>query len=216
MASCLVCAAPASIYCQQDNAFLCLGCDASIHSANLLSSRHTRLPCCDLCHRQVASVWCKEDAAHLCNVCDGEVHASNPIPHDRVAVKPISSPCSNATVRGAGCTVDCGVGRSGRSTNVVRSGDEARTLSSNVPLLPFPHCAVLPPPSKHAHTGPRLPCSLRLGTRGSGGARPPDGGQQLRVREVPPRAIPRRAGRAEGGLLRGALRRRGARDARAS
>jgi len=130
-----VCAAPASIYCQQDNAFLCLGCDASIHSANLLSSRHTRLPCCDLCHRQVASVWCKEDAAHLCNVCDGEVHASNPIPHDRVAVKPISSPCSNATA--PACPAPCALAP-GAQVAPVPQMEDSNSACGKSPLAQSP------------------------------------------------------------------------------
>lgn len=94
MSSCLVCAATAAVYCEQDNAYLCKKCDQTIHGHNVLAQRHVRRPLCDLCHRSVAAVWCKEDAAYLCSGCDVEVHAANPIPHDRVAVTPIGASCA--------------------------------------------------------------------------------------------------------------------------
>lgn len=40
MPTCVMCAAPASFFCAQDDAFLCSGCNLSIHSANVLASRH--------------------------------------------------------------------------------------------------------------------------------------------------------------------------------
>lgn len=40
MKSCVMCAASATHYCTQDDAFLCQGCNESIHSANILASRH--------------------------------------------------------------------------------------------------------------------------------------------------------------------------------
>lgn len=40
MKTCVMCAASATHYCPQDDAFLCSGCNTTIHSANLLASRH--------------------------------------------------------------------------------------------------------------------------------------------------------------------------------
>lgn len=42
---CVVCEKrPAVLYCHQDDAHLCLACDEQVHSANLLASRHQRIP----------------------------------------------------------------------------------------------------------------------------------------------------------------------------
>lgn len=42
---CAACrAAPATIFCSADAAFLCVPCDITIHEANKLAQRHTRLP----------------------------------------------------------------------------------------------------------------------------------------------------------------------------
>lgn len=40
MKSCVLCAAPATHFCAQDDAFLCGACNISIHSANALASKH--------------------------------------------------------------------------------------------------------------------------------------------------------------------------------
>lgn len=86
MASCVVCTALASIYCTQDRAFLCLGCDKTIHGANVISRMHKRLPVCELCKRSAAAVYCNEDAAALCTGCNAEVHSANPLPHTVVPI----------------------------------------------------------------------------------------------------------------------------------
>lgn len=36
--------APGAVYCQADAAVLCAACDAEVHSANLISHRHHRVP----------------------------------------------------------------------------------------------------------------------------------------------------------------------------
>ncbi|CAL5039790.1 unnamed protein product [Urochloa decumbens] len=43
---CELCGAPAAVHCAADAAFLCAACDAKVHGANFLASRHrrTRLP----------------------------------------------------------------------------------------------------------------------------------------------------------------------------
>lgn len=36
--------APCAFYCRADSAALCAACDADVHSANTLASRHRRVP----------------------------------------------------------------------------------------------------------------------------------------------------------------------------
>ncbi|OEL28521.1 hypothetical protein BAE44_0010461 [Dichanthelium oligosanthes] len=43
-AACAVCGAAAAVYCTADAAALCSPCDAAVHAANLLASRHERVP----------------------------------------------------------------------------------------------------------------------------------------------------------------------------
>ncbi|TKW21978.1 hypothetical protein SEVIR_4G157200v4 [Setaria viridis] len=40
--SCELCGAPAAVHCAADAAFLCAACDAKVHGANFLASRHRR------------------------------------------------------------------------------------------------------------------------------------------------------------------------------
>ncbi|KAF8658631.1 hypothetical protein HU200_059097 [Digitaria exilis] len=39
---CELCGAPAAVHCEADAAFLCAACDAKVHGANFLASRHLR------------------------------------------------------------------------------------------------------------------------------------------------------------------------------
>ncbi|RCV30461.1 hypothetical protein SEVIR_6G104600v4 [Setaria viridis] len=43
-AACAVCGGVAAVYCAADAAALCTPCDAAVHAANLLASRHERVP----------------------------------------------------------------------------------------------------------------------------------------------------------------------------
>ncbi|XP_022134642.1 zinc finger protein CONSTANS-LIKE 5 [Momordica charantia] len=81
---------PAAVYCRPDSAFLCLTCDAKIHCANKLSSRHDRVWMCEVCEQAPAVVMCKADAAALCVTCDADIHSANPLArrHERVPVEP--------------------------------------------------------------------------------------------------------------------------------
>jgi zinc finger protein CONSTANS len=79
MSSCIVCCAPAKIWCENDKAFLCAGCDLTIHTANSLAAKHTRGPVCDLCFRVAAVTFCKNDSAFLCVECDKAIHLNNPL-----------------------------------------------------------------------------------------------------------------------------------------
>ncbi|XP_010548562.1 PREDICTED: zinc finger protein CONSTANS-LIKE 3 [Tarenaya hassleriana] len=82
--------ATATLFCRADTAFLCGGCDARIHSANKLASRHARVWICEVCEQAPAHVTCKADAAALCVTCDADIHSANPLArrHERVPVTP--------------------------------------------------------------------------------------------------------------------------------
>ncbi|GAB4832478.1 Zinc finger protein CONSTANS-like [Ancistrocladus abbreviatus] len=84
--------APCTVYCRADSAYLCTGCDARIHAANEVASRHERVWVCDACERAPAAFLCKADAASLCAVCDADVHSANPLArrHHRVPILPIA------------------------------------------------------------------------------------------------------------------------------
>ncbi|GAB2245979.1 hypothetical protein Droror1_Dr00001472 [Drosera rotundifolia] len=90
MKPCEACRSSAAIlFCPADTAFLCSPCDAKIHGANPLASRHDRLRLCDVCEASPAAVTCKADAASLCLTCDRDIHEANPLArrHERVPIE---------------------------------------------------------------------------------------------------------------------------------
>lgn len=95
---------PALIYCQADSAYLCGACDARVHGANLLASRHERVWLCEVCEQAPASVTCKADAATLCETCDADIHSSNPLAcrHERLPVVPFLGPTAAAAAARGG------------------------------------------------------------------------------------------------------------------
>ncbi|CAL5191297.1 unnamed protein product [Lathyrus oleraceus] len=84
--------APCAVFCRADSAYLCAGCDARIHAANRVASRHERVWVCEACERAPAAFLCKADAASLCSSCDADIHSANPLAsrHQRVPILPIS------------------------------------------------------------------------------------------------------------------------------
>ncbi|GAB4828027.1 Zinc finger protein CONSTANS-like [Ancistrocladus abbreviatus] len=84
--------APCTVYCRADLAYLCTGCDARIHAANQVASRHERVWVCEACECAPAAFLCKADAASLCATCDTDVHTANPLArrHHRVPILPIA------------------------------------------------------------------------------------------------------------------------------
>ncbi|PON58581.1 Zinc finger-domain containing protein [Trema orientale] len=90
-------AGSAAVFCRADSAFLCLSCDAKIHCANKLASRHERVWVCEVCEQAPAAVTCKADAAALCVSCDADIHSANPLAqrHDRVPVEPFFDPADS-------------------------------------------------------------------------------------------------------------------------
>ncbi|CAI9780716.1 unnamed protein product [Fraxinus pennsylvanica] len=81
-------AAPWTVYCRTDAAYLCNGCDGRIHSANRVASRHERVWVCGACESAPAAFFCKADAASLCTTCDADIHSANPVArrHKRVPI----------------------------------------------------------------------------------------------------------------------------------
>ncbi|XP_075518147.1 zinc finger protein CONSTANS-LIKE 3-like [Primulina tabacum] len=81
-----------AVFCRPDSVFLCTTCDANIHAANKLVSRHARV-----CEQAPASVTCKADAAALCTACDSDVHSVNPLAHrhERLPVIPFFNAASS-------------------------------------------------------------------------------------------------------------------------
>ncbi|CAI9756042.1 unnamed protein product [Fraxinus pennsylvanica] len=65
------------VYCKSDAARLCLFCDAKVHSANALSSRHPRTLVCEACRRRPVYVRCFDHEMFMCRSCDNSHHASS-------------------------------------------------------------------------------------------------------------------------------------------
>lgn len=62
------------VYCSADAAHLCLSCDAKVHSANALSSRHPRTLVCESCRYSPAFVQCSSHRMFMCRDCDRSHH----------------------------------------------------------------------------------------------------------------------------------------------
>ncbi|GFP92638.1 zinc finger protein constans-like 10 [Phtheirospermum japonicum] len=84
------------VYCQSDEASLCMSCDQNVHSANALSRRHSRTLLCDRCNSQPAFVRCTEERKSLCQSCDWTEHAAGPNTHKRQPVNYYSGCPSSA------------------------------------------------------------------------------------------------------------------------
>nr|BAJ08369.1 Hd1 [Oryza sativa Japonica Group] len=84
-------AAPSVVYCRADAAYLCASCDARVHAANRVASRHERVRVCEAYEQAPAALACRADAAALCVACDVQVHSANPLArrHQRVPVAPL-------------------------------------------------------------------------------------------------------------------------------
>ncbi|KAL8037244.1 hypothetical protein ABFS82_11G026900 [Erythranthe guttata] len=83
----------ALLFCRAESAFMCMSCDAKLHSADdkpAAARRHERVWMCDVCQQAPAAVTCKADAAALCVTCDRDIHSANPLArrHERAAVVP--------------------------------------------------------------------------------------------------------------------------------
>ncbi|WCJ24454.1 B-box zinc finger family protein [Euphorbia peplus] len=70
------------VYCKADAAFLCLSCDAKVHSANSLSNRHLRTLLCDSCRNRPAHARCLDHRMFLCYTCDHRIHLGSS-PHQK-------------------------------------------------------------------------------------------------------------------------------------
>ncbi|XP_061359008.1 zinc finger protein CONSTANS-LIKE 2-like [Gastrolobium bilobum] len=119
--------AACTVYCHDDSAYLCSRCDAQIHEANFMASRHKRVFVCEACERAPASFLCKADAASLCSSCDAEIHSANPLAsrHHRVPVLPFS----NKEEQDHGCFVGNGSEEEEEEEVFDEEDDEAEAAS---------------------------------------------------------------------------------------
>ncbi|CAK7326651.1 unnamed protein product [Dovyalis caffra] len=62
------------VYCKADAAYLCLSCDAKVHSANTLFNRHLRTLLCDSCRFHPAYAQCLDHQMLMCHGCDRSLH----------------------------------------------------------------------------------------------------------------------------------------------
>ncbi|KAF7094859.1 hypothetical protein CFC21_097135 [Triticum aestivum] len=82
------CAVPSVVYCRADSAYLCASCDAQIHAANRVASRHERVLLSEAYKHAPVVLECHADAAALCAAYEAQVHYTNLLAtmHQRVPV----------------------------------------------------------------------------------------------------------------------------------
>lgn len=61
---CEMCNGRAELFCKQEKATLCRSCDAQVHGANVIASRHERYWLCELCDCGIAKV-CSNSKAQI-------------------------------------------------------------------------------------------------------------------------------------------------------
>ncbi|GAV77228.1 zf-B_box domain-containing protein/CCT domain-containing protein [Cephalotus follicularis] len=72
---------PATLYCSADSAKFCLSCDQQVHSANSLSSKHSRTRLCDNRKAELVSVRSSRDNLLLCQqYCDHDCFNNSSVP----------------------------------------------------------------------------------------------------------------------------------------
>ncbi|KAM1112643.1 hypothetical protein EV1_045122 [Malus domestica] len=70
MKNCELCRLPARIFCESDQAILCWDCDAKVHGANFLVSRHSRSLLCHGCQSPTPWKASGEKLGHTFSVCE--------------------------------------------------------------------------------------------------------------------------------------------------
>lgn len=152
--------AAAALFCRADAAFLCVACDARIHCANRVASRHERVWLCEVCEQAPAAVTCKADAASLCVSCDSDIHSANPLAsrHERVPVQPFFDHPSAAVNFSWAHTFP----PKADEPVIIKSAAESHLVFSEMDsFLDFDYPAsadsVVPVKVKHAHDSPSPP-----------------------------------------------------------
>ena len=87
--------ASAAVFCRADSAFLCRACDADVHAANELASRHGRVRICEVCEQAPASFTCKADAA--------DIHSAKPLARRHDCLPVTLSPLYDTAAAAASC-----------------------------------------------------------------------------------------------------------------
>lgn len=65
--ACVLCRAPAALYCRNDDAFLCSSCDLQVHGCSALLAGHDRMPCAALA---AAAASCDSGSAATASALD--------------------------------------------------------------------------------------------------------------------------------------------------
>lgn len=77
MKSCELCVSSAKIYCESDQASLCWDCDAKVHCANFLVTKHSRTLLCHLCQSFTPWTATGPKLSPTVSVCQNCVNNSN-------------------------------------------------------------------------------------------------------------------------------------------
>jgi hypothetical protein len=140
--ACACCQAPASVFCHNDNAHLCAGCDESVHSTSVVAQRHTRVALCGQC-AQPSTVYCHNDSAFFCSGCNDSVHLANPL-----ACKHTMSPASEVAARTGAAPVPAPEASDSAVAVVPVLEHHSATSSPAAPVPRIPPAVELPPLTK--------------------------------------------------------------------
>jgi len=77
MKKCELCDSPAKMYCESDQASLCWGCDAQVHGANFLVTKHSRTLLCHVCQSLTPWSGSGPKLSPTVSVCESCVNRGN-------------------------------------------------------------------------------------------------------------------------------------------
>ncbi|KAL5579266.1 hypothetical protein UlMin_011708 [Ulmus minor] len=80
MKKCELCDSTAKMYCESDRASLCWDCDARVHGANFLVTKHTRTLLCHVCQSLTPWNGSGPKLSPTVSVCEKCVHGCHPNP----------------------------------------------------------------------------------------------------------------------------------------
>ncbi|KQK18616.1 zinc finger protein HD1 [Brachypodium distachyon] len=89
------CTLPSVVYCYADCAYLCASCDARVHAANRVASRHERLRLTEASEHTPAVLECSADATALCAAYEAKVHYANLLTGMHQCVPVVSLPTAD-------------------------------------------------------------------------------------------------------------------------
>ncbi|KAJ6706910.1 ZINC FINGER PROTEIN CONSTANS-LIKE 10 [Salix viminalis] len=77
MKRCELCDSLANMFCESDQASLCWDCDANVHSANFLVTKHSRTLLCHVCQSLTPWTGTGPKLGPTLSVCDNCVNSSS-------------------------------------------------------------------------------------------------------------------------------------------